>query len=96
MCLGIPGRVLDRSTRNGLAMGMVDFGGIRKEVCLAYVPDVEVDDYVIVHVGFAIAAVDEREAKRTLDVLRAIDGAVEAELGSPLPRIVEAADGSRR
>lgn len=85
MCLGIPGRVLSLFEKNGLAMGQVDFGGIRKDVCLAYVPGIEVDDYVIVHVGFAIAEVDEDEARRTLDVLRAMDGAIESELGAPLP-----------
>ena len=52
-------------------MGVVDFGGVRRDVCLAYVArEVTVDDFVIVHVGFAISKVDEREAKRTFDVLR--------------------------
>ncbi|GAB3430859.1 HypC/HybG/HupF family hydrogenase formation chaperone [Flindersiella endophytica] len=86
MCLGIPGRVVSLHETNGLAMGQVDFGGIRKDVCLAYVPAVEAGDYVIVHVGFAIAQVDEQEAHRTLDVLRAMDGAIESELGQPLPQ----------
>jgi hydrogenase expression/formation protein HypC len=85
VCLGIPGEVTDLNDRDGLLMGTVDFGGVRKEVCLAYVPDVEVGEYVIVHVGFAIATVDRREAERTLDVLRAMGDAVEAELGEPLP-----------
>jgi hydrogenase expression/formation protein HypC len=83
MCLGIPGQVLDIADRNGLPIGTVDFGGIRKEVCLAYVPEAAVGDYVIVHVGFAITKVDEAEAHRTLAVLRAISGAIEAELGVP-------------
>jgi hydrogenase expression/formation protein HypC len=81
MCLGIPGQVVELETRNGLATGTVDFGGIRKEVCLAYVPEAELGDYVIVHVGFAITKVDEHEAQRTLAVLRAMAGAIEAELG---------------
>jgi hydrogenase expression/formation protein HypC len=68
-------------------MGTVDFGGVRKEVCLAYVPDVEVGEYVIVHVGFAITTVDGQEAERTLDVLRAMGDAVVAELGEPLPPV---------
>lgn len=84
MCLGIPGRIVAR-TDDGMAMGEVDFGGIRKDVCLAYTPEASVGDYVIVHVGFAIARVDEEEAHRTLEVLRAMDGAVEGELGRPLP-----------
>ena len=81
MCLGIPGQVMALDTRNGLAMGTVDFGGIRKEVCLAYTPEAELGDYVIVHVGFAITTVDEQEAQRTLAVLRAMSGAIQAELG---------------
>lgn len=84
MCLGIPGRIV-AVTDDGIAMGEVDFEGIRKEVCLAYTPEAAVGDYVIVHVGFAISRVDEDEARRTLEVLRAMDGAVEGELGRPLP-----------
>ena len=88
MCLGIPGEIVSLSSTNGLAMGTVDFGGIRKEVCLAYVPEASPGEYVIVHVGFAIALVDQEEAHRTLDVLRAMEeraGAIEGELGEPLP-----------
>jgi hydrogenase expression/formation protein HypC len=71
MCLGIPGKIVDRRDDAGLAVGMVDFGGVRREVCLAYVAgEVDVGDYVVVHVGFAIAKVDEEEARRTFDVLR--------------------------
>ncbi|MFI7542464.1 HypC/HybG/HupF family hydrogenase formation chaperone [Actinoplanes sp. NPDC049599] len=85
MCLGIPGQVTEVYERDGLRMGTVDFGGLRKEVCLAYVPGTEVGGFVIVHVGFAITAVDEAEAERTLTVLRAMGDAVAAELGEPLP-----------
>jgi len=71
MCLGIPGRILDVRHDRGLAVGTVDFGGIQRDVCLAYVADeVAAGDYVIVHVGFAIAKVDEPEAKRTFEILR--------------------------
>ena len=71
MCLGIPGRVIEIRDTQGLPMGVVDFGGVRREVCLAYVKDeIESGDYVVVHVGFAISKVDEVEAKRTFDVLR--------------------------
>lgn len=71
MCLGIPGRLVTRSDDAGLAMGVVDFGGVRRETCLAYVDEeVDVGDYVIVHVGFAISKVDEEEAHRTYAVLR--------------------------
>lgn len=71
MCLGIPGRVLDLRDDGGMAMGTVDFGGVRREVCLAYVADeVQPGDYVIVHVGFAISKVNEEEARRTFELLR--------------------------
>lgn len=71
MCLGIPGKIVEIHDDHGLAMGTVDFGGVRREVCLAYVTDeVEVGDYAVVHVGFAISKVDEAEAKRTFEVLR--------------------------
>jgi hydrogenase expression/formation protein HypC len=72
MCLGIPGRVIEIRDGGVLPTGLVDFGGIRKEACLVYAPDAAVGDYVIVHVGFAISRVDEAEAKRTLQVLRAM------------------------
>lgn len=85
MCLGIPGQVVEAQLRDGLRMGTVDFGGVRKDVCLAYVPDAGVGDYVIVHVGFAITLVDQQEAQRTLEVLRAMGDALETELGEPLP-----------
>ena len=71
MCLGIPGRIVERHEDRGLAMGTVDFGGVRREVCLAYVADeVQPGDYVVVHVGFAIARVDEAEAVKTYQVLQ--------------------------
>ncbi len=71
MCLGIPGRILDTRDDRGLLMGTVDFGGVRREVCLAYVADeVKAGDYVTVHVGFAISRVDEAEARRTFEVLQ--------------------------
>lgn len=71
MCLGIPGRIVEIHDGEGLAMGVVDFGGVRREVCLAYVADeVKVGDYAVVHVGFAITKVDEEEAQRTFAVLR--------------------------
>ena len=71
MCLGIPGRIVEIHEDRGLPMGMVDFGGVRREVCLAYVADqVRPGDYAIVHVGFAISRVDEDEARRTFEALR--------------------------
>jgi hydrogenase expression/formation protein HypC len=70
MCLGIPGRVMDVYGSEGLQMGTVDFGGVKREVCMAYVSgEVDPGDYVIVHVGFAISKVDEEEARRTFKLL---------------------------
>ncbi|MDW4908620.1 HypC/HybG/HupF family hydrogenase formation chaperone [Streptomyces sp. ADMS] len=85
MCLGIPGRVVEIHDDAGLRMATVDFGGIRREACLSCTPEAGIGSYVIVHVGFAITLVDEAEAHRTLDVLRAMSGAVEGELGEALP-----------
>ena len=74
MCLGIPGRVVElRQEQGGLPMGRVDFGGVLKEVCLAYVPEAAVGDYVVVHVGFAISRVDPKEAARVFDYLAQMD-----------------------
>jgi hydrogenase expression/formation protein HypC len=85
MCLGVPGQVVEISTDAlGMAMGKVSFGGIRKEVCFAYVPDAKVGDYVLVHVGFALGKLDEAEARRTLALLEG-SGAVEGELGPSDP-----------
>lgn len=91
MCLGIPGRIIDRSDDAGLAVGTVDFGGVRREVCLAYVADeVAVGDYVVVHVGFAISKVDEEEAHRTFEVLREMSQLEELEWMADL---ADAAEG---
>jgi hydrogenase expression/formation protein HypC len=94
MCLGIPGRIVEIREAEGLPMGTVDFGGARREVCLAYVTnEAQVGDYVIVHVGFAISMVDAVEAARTfrlleemgeLDVLKD-DGAAGPEGAEPTP-----------
>ena len=84
MCLGIPGRVIDIHDEAGLPMGRVDFGGVRKDACLAYLPETRVGDYVIVHVGFAISHVDEAEALRTLEILGEM-GVMEPELATMGP-----------
>ncbi|MFN3705603.1 MAG: HypC/HybG/HupF family hydrogenase formation chaperone [Thermoflexales bacterium] len=66
MCLGIPGQIQAIFERDGVRMGKVNFGGVVKEVCLAYVPEAQVGDYTIVHVGFAITRLDEQSAQETL------------------------------
>jgi hydrogenase expression/formation protein HypC len=81
MCLGVPGQVKEiQPDTIGMPMGRVSFGGIVKEVCLAYVPEAEVGDYVLVHVGFALSRIDEAEAERMWQVLQS-GGEIEAELG---------------
>jgi len=79
MCLSIPGKVLEISFEKEVKFGKVDFGGIQKRVCLQYLTDVVVGDYALVHVGFAIAKVDEEEAAKTYKLLEEM-GQVEAEL----------------
>ncbi len=69
MCLAIPGKVLEIDTATQPTMGKVSFGGIQKRVCIEWVPDVNVGDYVLVHVGFAISKLDEKEALETLAIL---------------------------
>lgn len=80
MCLGVPGKVTEIYEANGTRMGKVDFGGVSKEVCLAYVPEVEVGDYTIIHVGFAITRLDEASAQESLALFREM-GLLEEELG---------------
>jgi hydrogenase expression/formation protein HypC len=79
MCLAIPGRVEAISVEEGLRVGRVNFGGVVKRVCLDYVPEVQVGDYTIVHVGFAISKIDEETAEKTLADFHAM-GVLEEEL----------------
>ena len=70
MCLGVPGKIVQIDENSiGMTMGRVNFGGIPKEVCLAYVPEAQVGDYVVVHVGFAISCIDEVEAQEVFKFL---------------------------
>jgi hydrogenase expression/formation protein HypC len=80
MCLGIPGRLTSRFDVHGQPMGRVDFAGVTKTICLAYVPEIEIGQYALVHVGFAIAVVDEREAAESLALFRQM-GLLDDELG---------------
>ncbi|MBZ0275664.1 MAG: HypC/HybG/HupF family hydrogenase formation chaperone [Anaerolineae bacterium] len=79
MCLGIPGKVLEIYEEHNTLMGKVDFSGIVKQVCLAYVPEIQVGEYTIVHVGFAITRLDEESAQETLKLFNEI-GLLEEEL----------------
>ena len=80
MCLAVPGQIKDIYESMGTRMGKVSFGGIVKEVCLAYLPDIAVGDYTIVHVGFAITKVDEASAMQTLQTFRDM-GLLDEEFG---------------
>jgi hydrogenase expression/formation protein HypC len=73
MCLAIPGRITEVFRENDVLMGRIDFGGVRKQICLEYLPDIAVGDYALVHVGFAIARVDEKHAAQVFAMLDQID-----------------------
>lgn len=75
MCLAVPGKIVTivQEENLGLRRGKVDFGGIRKDICLDYTPEARVGDYVLVHVGFALSVVDEQEAQRVFEALRQLD-----------------------
>ncbi len=70
MCLAVPGKVLETYREADLLMGKIDFSGVAKRACLEFVPQVKVGEYVIVHAGFALSAIDEAEAMRIFDYLR--------------------------
>ncbi len=81
MCLGVPGKILSiESNAFGMTMGKVSFGGVAKEVCLAYVPEAQVGDYVIVHAGFALNKLDEAEAAEVFALLKEM-GELEEAMG---------------
>ena len=84
MCLGVPGKVIAIEPNPlGMTMGKVSFAGVTKSVCLAYVPDIQVGDYVVVHVGFAISKVDEQEATKVFAYLREMDDLKELDIPQP-------------
>jgi hydrogenase expression/formation protein HypC len=66
MCLAVPGKILEIYESNGLLMGKIDFGGVTREACLNYVPEAKIGDYTIIHVGFALNLIDEKDAMETL------------------------------
>jgi hydrogenase expression/formation protein HypC len=84
MCLAIPGKVLSITGDDPVTrMGKIDFSGVIKQASLAYVPEVQVGDYVIVHVGFALSKVDEAEAQKVFEYLKQMDELAELEAKSP-------------
>jgi hydrogenase expression/formation protein HypC len=74
MCLAVPGKLVEVRPQDDLPMGRVEFGGIVKDVCLAYTPEAQVGDYVLVHVGFALSRIDEAEAQEMFTLLEEIGG----------------------
>ncbi len=79
MCLAVPGKIVEIYEAGGMSMGKIDFGGVMREACLAYVPEAQVGDYTIIHVGFALSILSEQEARETLEALQQI-----ADLGEEL------------
>jgi hydrogenase expression/formation protein HypC len=73
MCLAVPGKVVETYREHDVLMGKVDFGGVSRRVCLEYVPEVRPDEYVLVHVGFALSRIDEDEARRVFEYLEQMD-----------------------
>ncbi len=82
MCLAIPGRISSLHDNLGVPMAKVDFGGITRDACLSYLPEAQIGDYVLVHVGFAISKVDEEEAARTYQYLAEMDQLTELDDGA--------------
>lgn len=83
MCLGVPGKVVETYQEHDILMGRVEFGGVYKRVCLEHVPEVQVDDYVLVHVGFALSRIDEVEARRVFAFLEGMNQLDDLEAPSP-------------
>jgi hydrogenase expression/formation protein HypC len=79
MCLGIPGRIVQIVDEQGLRMGDIDFGGVVRRVCLAYVPEAAIGDYAVIHAGFAISRIDAAEAQCTLELVAELDAKGEGE-----------------
>jgi hydrogenase expression/formation protein HypC len=87
MCLAIPGKLIEKREIEGLLTGKVQFGGITRDACLDFIPEVEVGEYVLVHVGFAISRIDEEEARKTYEYLEKM-GIVSEELDPIEPQLI--------
>ena len=83
MCLGIPGKVVKTFREHHVLMGKVDFSGVTKQVCLEHVPEVKIGEYVLVHVGFALSHIDEKEAQVVFDFLKDMNQLDELAIPSP-------------
>ena len=80
MCLGVPGKITDIYEADGLRMGCIDFCGTQREACLAYVPEITIGEYTVIHVGFAISQISEEEAMLSLETIQELSS-LEEELG---------------
>ena len=96
MCLAIPGKVVETYREHDVRMGKIDFGGIFKRVCLEHVPDADIDDYVLVHVGFALSRIDEAEARRVFEFLGSMDQLDELNGDSESREVMAAWEGDAR
>lgn len=91
MCLAVPGRLVEIQGDGDMRMGRIDFGGVVRQACLAYLPEAEPGDYVLVHVGFAISRIDEQAARETLEALKQIgEMTVPDELGADPAEVPDA------
>jgi len=79
MCLAVPGKVIELYVSKGMKMARVDFGGVIKEACMEYLPEIKVGDYTIIHVGFGLSIMDEKEAFETMELLKQVDSMGEEE-----------------
>ena len=100
MCLAVPGRILSIAEADGTLIAEVDFGGVRKSVCLQYIPDATVGEYVVVHVGFALQRLDEASARETLENFERLgilkeEFGLEQEFGDGLGRAARQAGAER-
>jgi hydrogenase expression/formation protein HypC len=87
MCLAVPGRIIEISeNKESVRMAKADFAGVISNVCIDWLPDVRIGDYVLVHVGFALNKIDEKEAEETLEALREMSRAIESRVGSNVRR----------
>ena len=87
MCLAIPGKLVEKREIDGMLTGKVQFGGITREACLDFLPEAQVGEYVLVHVGFAISRIDEEEARKTYEYLEKM-GVVSEELNPTEPQLL--------
>lgn len=94
MCLGIPGKVVDIRREHDVRMGKVDFGGVFKSVCLEHVEEAQPGDYVLVHVGFALAKINEEEARRVFELLDQMGELGEVRPTAPEPALAIGANSS--